>query len=252
MSKAAVSALVFGGLLVLVFAPATARLAAAQGGGAGAPVVDMTQPVGHRTVAGPPVLGAPGAGRAVTVLDDFNRADGPIGPNWTNQAATFNVVSNAAQGGSMAIATFNGVASSWLEGDVATNGTTTQYTGFVLDYGAGITNLFLKVQDNSGSGQFSNAACYTGNNSGSFGLGFFSLTAPFSTAHMRVSVDAGRTVTIEFTNIDGGGTTQTYTCTGAPPPEGTGIGIVGYASIERFDNFAADVIPVELQSLDVD
>ena len=53
------------------------------------------------------------AGEPVTgLLDDFKRADGPIGPSWTNQAGQFSVVSNAAHGGSTALATYDGATSS--------------------------------------------------------------------------------------------------------------------------------------------
>ena len=48
------------------------------------------------------------------LLDDFNRADGPIGASWTDQAGQFFVASNAAWGGSTALATFDGATSSTL------------------------------------------------------------------------------------------------------------------------------------------
>lgn len=185
------------------------------------------------------------------LLDDFNRADGPLGPNWTEQASVFRIVSQAARGGTpqnrWAIATYNGGYGNVVEGDVRINGQSLDYTGFVLDYGVGASNLFIKVQDNDGSGKFDRGACYLGNNSsgGTFGLGFFHLSAPFVSAHMKVTVDAARTVTIEFSNIDGGPGTQTYVCTGAPPPEGTGIGIVGYQGTSAsMDNFTAQAMAV--------
>jgi hypothetical protein len=53
------------------------------------------------------------------------------------------------------------------------------------------------------------------------------------------------TVTIEFTNIDGGSQPdQTYVCDGAPAIEGTDIGINGYAGVARIDNFG---IPGEME-----
>ncbi|MBN1136126.1 MAG: hypothetical protein JXM73_06055, partial [Anaerolineae bacterium] len=179
-----------------------------------------------------------GGGATMAILDDFDRADGPIGPNWTVHDGYCNVSNNAAVCGNIGRATFNSAPGDGnvAEADVAVNGAALQYTGLLLNYGAGSTNLYLKVQDNDAIGQFTHAACYTGNNGASFGLGFFPLSAPFNTAHMRAT-RAGSDVTIEFTNIDGGGGSQTYVCSGAPAPEGTGIGILGYAGIARLDNF---------------
>ncbi len=178
---------------------------------------------------------------ATIVLDDFNRADGPIGTNWTVHDGYCNVSSGAAVCGSNGRATFNAAPGygDMAEADVAVDGTALQYTGLLLNYGAGVSNLFLKVQQQSPyAGQFTHAACRIGVNDGTtFGLGFFALNSHFSTAHMKAR-RIGSDVTIEFTNIDGGAQPdQVYVCSGAPPPEGAGVGIVGYAGIARLDNF---------------
>jgi uncharacterized repeat protein (TIGR01451 family) len=178
-------------------------------------------------------------GGTLAILDDFNRADGPIGPDWTVHDGYCNVSNNAAVCGNIGRATFNSAPGdgNFAEADIAINGTTLQYTGLLLDYGSGATNLFLKVQEQNSTGLFEYGACYYGNNSGSFGLGFFALSSPFSTAHMSAT-RVGDTVTIAFTNIDGGGQPdQTYVCNNAPAPEGTGIGILGYEGSARLDNF---------------
>jgi hypothetical protein len=60
-------------------------------------------------LAGVPVTG---------LLDDFNRLDGPIGSSWTEQNGQFFVVSNAVEGRSLALATFDGATSDRLEADV--------------------------------------------------------------------------------------------------------------------------------------
>ncbi len=220
-------------LLILSLLVAMLPLAASAG-----ELVDLTkvQPAPDGAAAwGPDVP----AGGTLAVLDDFNRADGPIGANWTVHDGYCNVSNNAAVCGDMARATFNGAPGdgNFAEADIADNGTALQYTGLLLNYGAGNSNLFLKVQNQSGGNQFGNAACYTGNNGAGFGLGFFALSSPFSTAHMSAT-RVGNDVTIEFTNVDGGAQPdQTYVCSGAPAPEGTGIGIVGYVGIARLDNF---------------
>ncbi len=216
-------------LLVLLVSLVPAALAQEPAGAAAAPSADVDM-----------TLAAASGGQINTILDDFNRANGPIGPNWTVHSGSCNVSNNAAVcSGNAGRATFNGAPGDGnvAEADIATDGTASQYTGLLLNYGAGVTNLFLKVQQQNASGQFHVAGCYIGNNQNGFGLGFFTLDAPFSTAHMKAT-RVGNDVTIEFTNVDGGTQPdQTYVCTGAPAPEGTGIGILGWNGIARLDNF---------------
>ncbi len=195
----------------------------------------------------PPPSSVPASGATIPlaggytklVLDDFNRADGPLGPNWTVRDGLCGIFSNQASCGNVGRATFNNAPGDGnaAEMDIACISTALDYEALLLDYGAGATNLFIKVQNQSGDLMFHNAACYTGNNGAPFGPGFFALTSPFSTAHMTVT-RVGNDVTILFSNIDGGGQPdQEYLCSGAPPVEGTGIGIAGYAQFDRVDNF---------------
>jgi len=63
----------------------------------------------------------------------------------------------------------------------------------------------------------------------------------------------GDSVTLKFTNIDGGSQPdQTYTCNGAPMREGTSIGISGLNISSRMDNFGINSGKVYLTSLNVD
>jgi hypothetical protein len=169
--------------------------------------------------------------------DDFSRPNGALGSDWTVRDGTYGIFNQTAQGTNTALATYKGLATSEIEGDVSLSpGGGTQYSGFVLDYGAGVNNIFVKAQDNDGNGQYDHAACYTGNNvSPGFGLGYFTLSSPFTTAHLRVSVDAARNVTIILSRINGGTGVQIYTCAGAPAAEGDQAGIVGYGN-GRIDN----------------
>lgn len=140
---------------------------------------------------------------------------------------------------------YNGVtAGDVAAGDIRAVGTSLQYTGLVLN-GDGVNpdapHPFLKVQQQTATGNFEYGGCYLGNNSsaGSFGLGFFSLSQPFNSAHMLAS-RTGSTVTIRFTNVNGGALPdQTYVCDGAPTPPGGTIGTHGYAnSTATIDNFS--------------
>ncbi|MBP7797024.1 MAG: DUF11 domain-containing protein [Thermoanaerobaculaceae bacterium] len=212
--------------------------------GAEPPPVDMTKVQPYSPPAAVPTGGpVPHGGNSIqAILDTFDRPDGPIGANWTVHDGTCNVSNNAAVCANVGRATFNGAPGTGdtAEMDVANNGTELQYAALLLNYGAGTSNPFLKVQNQSGGTQFGHAGCYTGNNGSGFGLGFFQLSSPFSTAHMKAT-RSGTTVTIELTNIDGGAQpNQTYVCTGAPAAEGTGVGIAGYAGYARMDNFAVN------------
>ena len=200
------------------------------------------------------------AGGIYPILDDFNRPNIPIGPRWTVHDGFCNISNNAAVCGDRARATFNYAPGdgNYAEADIEVNGPSLQYTGLLLNYGEGVTNLLLKVQASATIGKFTHAACYIGNGPDDFGLGYFSLTAHFAYAHMT-AWRVGDVVTIEFTNVEGGSQPdQTYVCEGAPEPEGTGIGIVGYDATARLDNFAVGiqditVNPVQLQvTLDFD
>jgi hypothetical protein len=227
---------IFSTVILLALALAgTALIATAQ--------IPIEQPVdetlGAPKVEGPAPIGAevPFGGTPI-ILDDFNRADGSIGAKWTVHNGYCNVSNNAAVCGNNGRATYNNAPGNgnFAEADIAINGTSLQYTGLLLNFGAGMNNLFLKVQSQD-PGKFTHAACYIGNNGDPFGLGFFSLTSYFSTAHMT-ALRVGSKVTIKFTNVDGGSQPdQTYVCDGAPDPEGTGIGILGYPGIARLDNF---------------
>ena len=188
------------------------------------------------------ILAAAGtAFAATTVLDDFNRADGGLGPNWTVQDGAFAIAGNVAVGSSGGLAIYNGVSSRVVEVDVAlVNGASVQYAGVVLDYASLVSNIFVKVQNNDSPSQFDRMFCYLGNNGSDFGSPYyFDLTPAFTTAHMRVE-RVGSDIVTTFTNIDNGPGTQFYTCPGAPVTGGTGVGLVGFAGGATGDNFAIE------------
>ena len=82
------------------------------------------------------------------ILDDFNRPNALIGNRWTVHDGYCNVSDNAVVCGDKARATFNYAPGdgNYAEADVEVNGTSLQYTGLLLNYGEGVTNLLLKVQ----------------------------------------------------------------------------------------------------------
>jgi len=199
--------------------------------------IDMTNP-GPSDSTGTQIN--PADNTRAGILDDFNRADGPLGANWTTQAGSLEIFNNAARGGSTGLATFNGGMGEMLECDITAIGTGLQYTGLVMNYLDTSNCLFIKVQQQDGGGSFDHVATYYGNNGSGWGMGFVTLDTPFTTAHMKVEL-VGTTATITFSEIDGGSGIQTYISNGAPATGGTAIGIHGLNNVAQLDNFSDGV-----------
>ena len=174
--------------------------------------------------------------------DDFNRADGEIGPSWTEQEGSFTIAAGTVTGDLNALATYNDATSNKVEIDVAIDDAVPliQYAAIVLAYKDISTNVFLEVKDHDHDGLFDQGGFLYGNNMlgrwpGNEGL--FDLDAPFSTAHMTAEIDPETGITtITLTNIDGTGEIQVYSSNVAPPDySGTDIGIGAFNA--RIDNF---------------
>ena len=173
------------------------------------------------------------------LLDDFERADGELGPGWTVRAGECSITGGRATCGNYGLATINGAPGdgSSAEMDIEVNGTSDQYVALVLNFGTGGQNLFLKVQQQEGSGQFEYLGCNTGNNGSEFGPGFRALISPFASAHMK-AIRLGNTVSIEFSNVDAGSQpNQRYECSGAPDSTGKGIGFGIHNNKPQVDDF---------------
>jgi len=191
---------------------------------------------------------------AITILDNFDRPDGPVNGNWTVQEGSFNIVNNATQGGDYAIATMNGISSNIAEADIEATGSGIQYVALVLGYHDVNTNYFIKAQDDDGgTPDFNKLYCYYGNNRHLpiWSDDSFSLSPSFTSAHMRVEFNPNsRDITITFSHIDSGSGTQQYICPNAPLTGGSGIGIGSYNITRgRIDNFAADLPSVTVPTL---
>ncbi len=99
-------------------------------------------------------------------LDKFNRADSAtLGSAWNAPFAGIGVQNKAATNPAFSegLATFRGRKAAQACADVSIIGSGT-YVALVLGYGGLADNLFVKVQDNNGSGDFDTAYFYRGNN----------------------------------------------------------------------------------------
>jgi hypothetical protein len=198
-------------------------------------------------------------GAQATLLDTFNRPDGPIGSHWTNEVGSCSVVSDQAYCSGAAtglgLATYNGGSGWSVAADVFNNGSSLEYVALVVGFADLSNNLFIKVQNNGGVGGpafggpgFNTYGLYFGqngiNNGAWSGSRFSALSSPFTSAHMIVSL-AGTTLTLSLdTNFDTI-PDQVYTADSVPIALlGTKVGI-GLAAIEaRIDNFDAIGEPV--------
>lgn len=179
--------------------------------------------------------------------DDYNRVDGPLGPDWITHNGSLFISSNQAGGSGLALATYIGGCDGGIqsvEADVGVVGTNNGYCALVLDSDA-VNNLYIKVQQSSGSGQFDSIGFYSDVNSGGWpgitgGGSFFTidLADRFSTAHMKVILDAAGNVRLLFYNRDTGGGVLEYQRGGWTLRNGHGAGIGGWNGNNIIDNFA--------------
>ncbi|MEW6254031.1 MAG: hypothetical protein AB1716_25570, partial [Planctomycetota bacterium] len=132
-----------------------------------------------------------------------------------------------------------------VECDITTGGSTTSdYVGLILDRDA-TDNLFIKVQQQDSSGEFSHVGFYhdSGTAGGWAGMtggtAFFTLAAgdKFTSAHMIVIHDGAGNVTLRLTNIDGGGKVLEFTRGGWTPRNATGAGFGGWTGTYPIDNW---------------
>lgn len=188
----------------------------------------------------------------VVAFDDFNRADGPLGSNWTDVQNFMQVYSMRAQPGasSWCAATYNGATGTILEADVISNGVDVQYAGFLMNYLSNSNTLFIKIQDNSAgyNAGFDTIWIYYGLHGSGLSIQNYTF-APIITAHMRVELDGGM-LYIDLSNINGGAGTASYSenVTSYLPSLGTGVGIAAYKAAQ-LDNFS---ISTEIIGIDID
>ncbi len=124
-------------------------------------------------------------------------------------------------------------------------GTSLQYAALCLD-GDGVDQIYVKAQQQTSNGNFSNIGFYRGEGSGGWpnmtgGGAFFALDTQFSAADMRVEHDGFGNVKLTFSNLDPPSPDQVFERGGWAPRNGDEIGIAGYTGASAIDDFSITV-----------
>jgi hypothetical protein len=176
--------------------------------------------------------------------DDFNRSDSTnLGPNWTQQVGSIGISGNQASSsaGGDNYATVNGFSGNYLSTkitmDVFDQNTGLAYDALVFGIAGTSQSIFVKVQDQGGSGNFNYYAFYYGNNGGG---AFTSLNTPFQSGRLTVWASDLDTIWLGIDSNFDGTYEQTYSNTGwSSKTLGTGIGLGMYGNV-RADNYTTE------------
>ncbi len=123
-------------------------------------------------------------------------------------------------------------------------GTQLQYATLVLD-GDGVDQIYVKVQQQTSSGNFEFCGFYRGEGAGGWpgmtgGAAFFGLTAQVHAADMLLEHDGLGNVKLTLSNIDPPGPDQVYERGGWIPRNGDQIGIAGFTGVAAMDDFSLE------------
>jgi hypothetical protein len=180
--------------------------------------------------------------RAAAYCDNFNRADGPVGPDWVTGAGTYTIASNkVAATGTFSILDNVVVSSpaSTTSASVILPPTTGSliYVALRMGVNAGGQNFYTKVQDQTYLGDYRNFGFYINNGSnpgGPYGV-FSTLPLPFKEGKIEVYYDSvGDRMVMDLDEYNDGSVEQTvYSGTGASAYAltGTGHGVGTYGTL---------------------
>ncbi len=196
-----------------------------------------------------------GCGLALGLGDDFNRADGPLGPDWTTVSGTWrieNMRAHSSPSPSTDLVTYNPFTGSdaYVGAEVYyEGGPRIVYEALVSAFANSANNIFVKVQDNSAGGSFNRVFFYYGNNGGGWagmsGGPAYADVTPFTQARIW-TVMTGNSITLNI-DRDMNGTPEDILTRGNIPMGGLGqgVGLGGYNNAS-FDNFVVTPEPAAL------
>jgi len=187
--------------------------------------------------------------RAAADCDDFNRANGSIGGNWTPISGSYSISGNAGSGtGSLAYMTnsnTNCAASSTVYsvnfGANPGGGLVYVAAMFGISGSPSTDSYFIKIQDQSGTPSYNTYGFYVGNNGGGGAYGTFG-TLPITALEGRIDVYVGPSgqMVMDIDEFDDGSIEQTVMSPGLASATGglgnTGFGLGTYGTI-TFDDY---------------
>ncbi len=179
------------------------------------------------------------------LCDPFNRA--ALGPDWVNLAGNATIVGNAYNGTNNSVTLYRGpcrpVAD--VHANIATNGTLSGYAALVANYD-GANNLYIKVQQQGGSGAFDNIGFYQGVNGGGWpgitgGPAFFAIDPAdqFRIALARVTLDETGVVRLILSDTATNSGVLEYQRGGWQILNGRCLGMGGWQNNASMDNFGS-------------
>lgn len=172
---------------------------------------------------------------AMAAKDNFDRSD--LGKKWVVPAGDgrLYITNDALQGDTLSLGYFKkSGGDSAVTATLILGGTDLEYGAIAVGDVASGNNVFAKLQEQNGSGEFEYGGLYVGNNGGGF---FFQLNSPVaSPANVTVSV-CGTVATMTIKSSSG---KQVYSYDyGTSFPTGGGLGTYGLISLDNYKSKAA-------------
>jgi hypothetical protein len=204
------------------------------------------------------LLGGAGLASAQIFTDDFNRADGGLGASWTTIANSPGIVSNTFRnttgGANSAFALVNTATANYdtikVSADISLASTALGFVGLAFGHnGSTVTGngLFIKLQGQTGTGNFSHVGFYTANSTANAtavtgGAVFFALDAEFTTARMTVWASDPVTINLGLDTDFNGTYEQSYSRTLGVITLGNQFGMGAFGT-GIGDNFRVEAVP---------
>jgi hypothetical protein len=169
---------------------------------------------------------------ALAAKDKFDRE--ALGNKWGVPSGSLYINNNQLQGDSMSLGYFKkSGGATQAAAKVVLNGTDLQYGAVAVGDVATGNNIFVKIQQQNGSGMFEYGGFYVGNNSGVL---FFSLDAPMASPATLTASLNGSVATMTIKSSSG---TQSYQYDyGTGFGTGGGLGTYGAVSLDNYKSTA--------------
>jgi hypothetical protein len=214
------------------------------------PAVDLS--LGQAAAPSADALAAPAQGGWLGIhSDDFNRPDGPIGPQWTDQVGTFSVFNmegTAASG--LSWTKHNAAATTFAQATMTIDflGSVSGGSNYVAAmFGDGTSSGGITIKVQNQTGLYGHVGMYRGHNGGGWGgtgSGFFTRALPSAQGRMHVYFqNGGDDVVLDIDNDFDGIIDEQFIAQGILSAGGINItpdAGIGAWNDPRFDDWTLD------------